>query len=120
MAARANGDEVTAFLPESFAYDPERQLWRPGRRKFMFLFGGAVAGALVAGPADPTLLALSDEPALARLLHEGLLALRECFVGGRRVFVLDDYSGNDPDGLLSRPVPGGRVIETVGLYGGRR
>ena len=30
-----------------FEFDPERALWRPGRRVFVFMLGGAVAGALV-------------------------------------------------------------------------
>ncbi len=33
-------------MPE-FEWDPERALWRPRRRVFVFMLGGAVAGALV-------------------------------------------------------------------------
>ena len=30
-----------------FEYDPERALWRPGRRTFLFMLGGALAGTLL-------------------------------------------------------------------------
>lgn len=30
-----------------FEYDPERSLWRPGRRSFLFMFGAAVVGAMM-------------------------------------------------------------------------
>lgn len=33
-----------------FAYDPERALWRPGRRSFLFMFGAAAVGSLVPAP----------------------------------------------------------------------
>ena len=31
-------------------YDPDRKLWQPGRRSFLFLFSAAIAGALVPVP----------------------------------------------------------------------
>lgn len=35
-----------------FEYDPERALWRPGRRSFLFLMGGALVGTILEpGPA---------------------------------------------------------------------
>lgn len=38
-----------------FEYDPERALWRPGRRTFLFMLGGALAGTI-----------LKPEPALVQ------------------------------------------------------
>jgi hypothetical protein len=32
-----------------YEYDPERALWRPGRRSFLFMSGIALMGALVPG-----------------------------------------------------------------------
>lgn len=34
-------------MPEDYEYDEERALWRPGRRSFLFMLGGAVAGLVV-------------------------------------------------------------------------
>lgn len=36
-------------LQESFDYDPERKVWVPGRRTFIFMLGGALAGTLLPG-----------------------------------------------------------------------
>lgn len=42
-------------------YDPERALWRPGRRSFLFLLGGAMAGTMVPGwPAVPERCGIGD------------------------------------------------------------
>lgn len=38
-------------MKEGFEYDPERALWRPGRRTFLFMLGTAVAGAFMPGAA---------------------------------------------------------------------
>ena len=35
----------------SMIYDPERALWRPGRRSFLFMFGAAVVAPSL--PFDP-------------------------------------------------------------------
>jgi hypothetical protein len=32
---------------EEMEYDPERKLWRPGRRTFLFMLGGALAGTIL-------------------------------------------------------------------------
>ena len=34
-------------------YDPDRALWVPGRRSFLFLTGEALAGTVLPGPRRP-------------------------------------------------------------------
>ena len=43
---------------EDLEYDPERKLWRPGRRSFLFMLGAAAGGLLV--PKLPLVSELSD------------------------------------------------------------
>ena len=38
-----------------FERDPERELWVPGRRKFLFMSGAAMAGAVLAPPGLPVI-----------------------------------------------------------------
>ena len=44
-------------MTDQDAFDPERGLWRPGRRRFLFLSGAAMAGTLVPGWAMPRTIA---------------------------------------------------------------
>ncbi len=34
-----------------FDYDPEKALWKPGRRSFLFMFGAAAVGSLLPAPS---------------------------------------------------------------------
>lgn len=34
---------------DDLEYDPERKLWRPGRRSFLFMLGAAAVGAVLPG-----------------------------------------------------------------------
>ena len=39
-------------MTDDYEYDEERAIWRPGRRSFLFMLGGAMAGILVPKPPD--------------------------------------------------------------------
>lgn len=42
-------------MSDEFEYDPEKALWKPGRRGFLSLFGCAVASAFLPSLPDKTL-----------------------------------------------------------------
>ena len=58
-----------------FEFDPERALWRPGRRVFVFMLGGAVAGALVPA-AEPVSVIEYLVASLSLLILGPILGLR--------------------------------------------
>jgi hypothetical protein len=37
-------------VTDELEYDPERKLWRPGRRSFLFMLGSAIGGLVVSKP----------------------------------------------------------------------
>ena len=75
-----------------FEFDPERALWRPGRRVFVFMLGGAVAGALVPA-AEP----VSVIEYLAEIAPAGLPRPRVPYVDPRKLWqaTMQELHGND-------------------------
>ena len=57
-------------MTEDLEYDPEKGLWRPGRRSFLFMLGSAIGGLMVPGrpldwiPDDSMLVAVTDKTVL--------------------------------------------------------
>ena len=63
-------------MQRGFEYDPERALWRPGRRTFLFMLGGALAGTLLPG----------DEVVGVDLASGPDITVRAAFIDPRKVW----------------------------------
>ena len=70
---------------DDFEYDPERALWRPGRRTFLFMLGGALAGTILPGKdpvAEAVVRAMTEKTELSA--HEMVMAeLKRAYPPGR-------------------------------------
>jgi len=48
-------------VTEDLEYDPERTLWVPGRRSFLFMLGSAIGGLMLPAVRDEELIAAVTE-----------------------------------------------------------
>ena len=72
---------------ENFEYDPEKALWKPGRRSFIFMLGTATAGILM-----PSIV--GSNPQLAFVAGEDLMAGDIIALVGTKWFRANGQYGN--------------------------
>lgn len=109
-------------MPDEDEFDPEHGLWRPGRRRFLFLFGAAAAGTVVAGkwpaaPAGRTIIAgdFTLDAVQKRIYYTGVEA-KGYTVAQLHAWLQDRF--DDPD-VLDLPAPSVRhTPQSVSLKDG--